>query len=219
MNLPKLLIAAATAALVLTPAAAAHVTLHPEKVPADSFQRFSFQVPVELNSPTTKLEVKLPLGITSVAVEPKPGWTWKTTMEKLATPVTIEGEKITDRVATIEWSGGPIKPGEFDEFVMSAHVPDTPGKTLIMPAVQTYANGKVVHWIGALTSDEPAPNVMLTAATPTSAATTTTTSATSSSTGDSGDNGRANLALGIAIAGLVAGLAALGLGMTRKRRT
>jgi len=216
MNLRTPFIAAAAAALVLAPGATAHVTLHPDKVPADSFQRFSFQVPVELNSPTTKLKVQIPVGITSVAVEPKPGWTWKTTMEKLAKPVTIEGETITDRVATVEWSGGSIKPGEFDEFVISAHVPDTPGKTLIMPAVQTYANGKVVHWIGALTADEPAPNVTLEAAEPTSAP-TTTTSATSSSTGDSTDNGRANLALGLAIAALIAGLAALALGIMRRR--
>jgi uncharacterized protein YcnI len=216
MNLRKPCIAAVTASLFLAPAAAAHVTLSPGKVPADSFQRFSFQVPVELNSPTTKVAVKLPLGITSVAVEPKTSWTWKTTTVKLAKPVTIEGETITDRVSTITWSGGPIKPGEFDEFVITAHVPDTPGQTLIMPAVQTYANGKVVHWIGALTADEPAPHVLLTAATPTSATTTTTTSA-SSSTSDSNDNGRANLALGLAIAGLVAGLAALGIGAMRRR--
>jgi uncharacterized protein YcnI len=216
MNLRKPLIAAVTVALFLVPAAAAHVTLNPDKVPADSFQRFSFQVPVELNSPTTMVEVKLPVGITSVAVEPKQGWTWKTTTVKLAKPVTIEGETITDRVSTITWSGGPLKPGEFDEFVITAHVPDTPGQTLIMPAVQTYANGKVVHWIGALTADEPAPHVLLTAAEPASA-TTTTISATST-TSSSKDNGRANLALGLAIAALIAGLAALALGMMRKRR-
>jgi len=85
-----------------------------------------------------------------------------------------------------------------------------------MPAVQTYANGKVVHWIGALTADEPAPHVLLTAAEPASA-TTTTISATST-TSSSKDNGRANLALGLAIAALIAGLAALALGMMRKRR-
>src|SRR3989442_1494475 len=105
MNLRTSLIAVATAALILAPAAAAHVTLTPDKVPADSFQRFAFQVPVELNSPTTKVAVKLPVGITSVAVEPKSGWTWKTTTVKLAKPVTIEGETITDRVSTITWSG------------------------------------------------------------------------------------------------------------------
>ena len=164
---------------------------------------------------TTKVEVKLPVGITSVAVEPKAGWTWKTTTVKLATPVKIEAETITDRVSTITWSGGPIKPGEFDEFIITAHVPDTPGQTLIMPAVQTYANGKVVHWIGALTADEPAPHVMLTAATTSAATTTTTTASAASSTKD---NGRANLALGFAIAGLIAGLAALGLGIARRRR-
>jgi len=138
-------------------------------------------------------------------------------MQKLAKPVTMEGEKITERVATVEWSGGKINPGEFEEFVMSAHVPNTPGKVLVMPATQTYANGEVVHWIGALTSDEPAPHVTLEAAAPENATTTTTESAPATKD-DEEDNGRANLALGLGIAGLIAGLAALALGVARRRR-
>jgi uncharacterized protein YcnI len=200
---------------MLAPAAAAHVTLDPDKAPADSFQRFSFQVPVELGVPTTKLKVQLPVGLTFVAFEPKPGWTRKITMQKLANPVTLEGEKITERVATVEWAGGKIQPGEFDEFVMSAHLPNTPGKTLIMPAIQTYANGKVVHWIGALTADEPAPHVALEAAaadTPTTTPTTTT-----SASKDSGSD-RDKLALGFGIAGLAVGLVALGIGLANRRR-
>ena len=212
-----LFVVAAVAGLVLAPAAAAHVTLHPDKVPADSFQRFSFQVPVERAVPTTKVKVQLPLGLVFVAFEPKPGWTRKISMQKLAKPVTMEGEKITERVATVEWSGGKINPGEFEEFVMSAHVPNTPGKVLVMPATQTYANGEVVHWIGALTSDEPAPHVTLEAAAPENATTTTTESAPATKD-DEEDNGRANLALGLGIAGLIAGLAALALGVARRRR-
>ena len=92
------------------------------------------------------------MGITSVAVEPKAGWTWKTTTVKLATPVTIEGETITDRVSTITWSGGQIKPGEFDEFVIHRPRPGHAGADADLAGLQTYADGKVVHWIGALTA-------------------------------------------------------------------
>jgi uncharacterized protein len=216
MKLRTLLIAAATVALLVAPAAAAHVTLHPDKVPADSFQRFSFQVPVEKDIPTTKLKVQIPDGVTFVSVEPKPGWTYKTTTTKVDPPLTMEGEKITERTATIEWSGGSIKPGEFDEFVISAHVPDEVGKTLIFPANQTYSDGSVVRWIGALTADEPAPHVTLEAAEPENAnASATTTTAASSSSDDDSDS---NTSLWIAIIALIVGGAALVLGALRWRR-
>jgi uncharacterized protein len=215
MKIRTILVATASIALLVTPAAAAHVTLHPDKVPADSFQRFSFQVPVEKDIPTTKLKVQIPTGVIFVSVEPKPGWTYKTTTTKVSPPISMEGEQITERTATIEWSGGSIKPGEFDEFVISAHVPDEAGKTLVFPALQTYADGSVVHWIGALTADEPAPHVALEAAESENASETTTTAAASSSTTDDSDS---NTALWIAIIALIVGGVALVLGGLRWRR-
>jgi uncharacterized protein YcnI len=215
MKIRTILVATASIALLVTPAAAAHVTLHPDKVPADSFQRFSFQVPVEKDIPTTKLKVQIPTGVIFVSVEPKPGWTYKTTTATVNPPIEMEGEKITERTATIEWSGGSIKPGEFDEFVISAHVPDEAGKTLIFPANQTYADGSVVRWIGALTADEPAPHVALEAAESENASATTTTAASSSTSDDDSDS---NTSLWIAIIALVVGGVALVLGGLRWRR-
>ena len=40
---------------------------------------------------------------------------------------------MTERIATVTWEGGKIAPGEFDEFGMSAKVPDTRRKTLGLP--------------------------------------------------------------------------------------
>ena len=46
------------------------------------------------------------------------------------------------------WSGGKVAPDQFDEFKIIAHVPNKPGTELVFPAVQTYADGTAVHWIG-----------------------------------------------------------------------
>jgi uncharacterized protein len=141
MTLRKALIAASAIVLVMAPAAAAHVEVAPDSLPADSDAELTFHVPVEKNIPTVKVQIQLPTGLDEVTFEPKPGWTRTT----------------TKRVVT--WSGGKINPGEFDEFRMIAHVPNTPGRVLVFPALQTYSDGSVVRWIGAETSDTPAPRV------------------------------------------------------------
>jgi uncharacterized protein YcnI len=215
MRFCTVLILAALTAALLAPSAAAHVTLNPDAVPADSFSRFAIRVPTERGVPTLKLTVRIPEGLTFVSFQPKPGWKRTVQIVKLSKPVTVEGETVTERVGTVTWSGGKIGPGEFDEFGLSAHVPNSPGRELIFPAVQTYSNGEVVRWIGDPSADEPAPRVKLEAAAPENA-TSTTTAASEENEDDEGDD-RANLALGFGIAGLAAGLAALGLGLYRRR--
>ena len=126
---------------MLVPAASAHVTVNPNEVPAGSFSRFAVRVPTERpNADTTKVVLQLPEGLAFVSFQPKPGWTRTVTMVKLAKPVTNdEGETVTERIGTVTWEGGKIAPGEFDEFGLSAKVPDTAGQTLVFPAVQTYS--------------------------------------------------------------------------------
>jgi uncharacterized protein YcnI len=194
------------AAMILAPAAAAHVTVNPDAVAADSFARFDIRVPNEReNASTTKLAVKLPKGLVEVSFQPKPGWKRSVTMEKLDTPVTLEGETITEQVGTVTWQGGMIAPGEFDEFGLSAKVPNEPGAKLTFPAVQTYSNGEVVRWIGSPDADEPAPQVTLQAA------------PAAETTSDGSDDRRANLALGFGIAGLAVALVALAVTFLRRR--
>ena len=149
-------------ALVGVPAASAHVTVNPNEVAADSFSRFAVRVPNERpNAATTKIVVRLPQGLFFVSFQPKPGWKRTVTTAKLNPPVELFGEKQTERVATVTWEGGRIAPGEFDEFGLSAKVPNAPGKTLAFPANQTYSNGEVVRWIGAPDSETPASRVTL----------------------------------------------------------
>lgn len=219
MRLRNVIAPLAVAALLFAPAAAAHVTVNPNEVAADSFARFAIRVPNERpNADTTKVTVRLPQGLFFVSFQPKPGWKRTVTMQKLDPPATVFGEKVTERVATVTWEGGRIAPGEFDEFGMSAKVPNAPGRTLVFPALQTYSNGEIVRWIGPRDADEPASRVTLGPKEQEAApATSEQSTAAAETSGDGDSEGRANLALGFGIAGLVAGLAALGLTFVRRR--
>jgi periplasmic copper chaperone A len=210
-----LTVLAVVGGLVAVPAAAAHVTLNPNTVPADSFSRFAVRVPTERpDADTTKVVLQLPEGLFFVSFQPKPGWERTVTMEKLDPPVEVFGEMQTERIASVTWEGGTIAPGEFDEFGLSAKVPNAAGQTLVFPAVQTYSSGEVVRWIGAADADEPAPRVTLGAKEPESAVPTTETTAAADTEDD--DSEMDGLALAFGIAGLVAGLAALGITLVRR---
>jgi uncharacterized protein YcnI len=214
----KTILAVGAVALVLPGAASAHVTVNPNKVPADSFARFDVRVPNEQEkADTTKVTVQLPEGLLFASFQPKPGWTRTTTMVKLAQPVTSDDGTVTERVATVTWSGGKIAPGEFDEFGFTAKVPDTVGKMLVFPSVQTYSNGDVVRWIGSPDADEPAPRVTLEA----KEAEAMTTTPTANASGESADtdNDRANVAIVLAAIGILVGAAALGAAFVGRRRT
>ena len=212
------MLAPVVAALVAAPAASAHVTVNPSKVPADSFARFVVRVPNEEKSAdTTRVSVQLPKNLLFVSFQPKSGWTRTQTTAKLDRPVTVGDDTVSERIATVTWSGGKIGPGEFDEFGLTAKVPNAAGHLLVFPAVQIYSNGKVARWIGSADADEPAPRVTLGAK---EADATTQRSPTVNVTGASvdNDNGRANAALVLGAAGLAAGLAGLGVALYGRRR-
>jgi periplasmic copper chaperone A len=220
---------AATAGVLAFPAAAgAHVTLQPSEVPAGGFTRLDVRVPTEReNASTTKVEVQFPPGFTTASTEPVPGWTAEVTRAKLAKPqVNDEGEKITDRVDTVTWTSdgdrGSIGPGEFQDFGLSVAIPDKAGSALTFKAVQTYSNGEVVRWIGPPDSEEPAPQVKLTAAEAEAGGGESEPAAQQQPRADGdGDDGGSDtlaiIALIVGIAGLAAGLAALLLGRGRTR--
>jgi MYXO-CTERM domain-containing protein len=161
--------------LVLVPAAAAHVEPSPEQVPAGSDSRITLSAEGEESVPAVKLTVQMPGGVTNVVAHPTAGWT----------------QSVKGRIVT--WSGGKIPHGATGKFSFTAHMPDAAGRVLVFPSLVTYADGKVVHWIGAASSDTPAPRVTLTASQQTNPppppppppAPTTTNS---SSAGDGGSN-------------------------------
>ncbi len=232
--LKRLFLSLLAAALVLPPAAAAHVTLNPSEWEAGGFARFAVRVPNERdNADTIELTVQFPESVISASFQPVPGWDRTVKMVQLDEPIEEEGEEpITERIDTVTWSGGSIAPGEFQEFGVSFRVPETVGEDLAFPSVQTYSNDEVVRWIGPPDSEAPAPLVAVTAPPEEGDAAGeeeqgTTTEETSSGdqqaapagSEEEGGEGRATLALVLGIAGLVAGLAALGATFMRRRRT
>jgi uncharacterized protein YcnI len=217
--LTRTVLSGALAAVLAAPVASAHVTVNPPTATAGSFARFDVRVPTERGVDTTEVTLQLPEGLFFVSFQPKPGWTRTVEMEELAEPVEIFGDEITERVASVTWSGGRIAPGEFDEFGLSARMPEQAGTELVFPALQTYAGGEVVRWIGLPDADEPAPRVEVTPAEGEGGgAEADETAATEATAESESGEGRANLALGFGIAGLAAGAAALGLVLFRRPR-
>src|SRR6476646_10410647 len=133
--------------LVVVPIAAAHVEPSPDKVPPGSVSRITLSAEGEESVPAVKLTVQMAPGVTDVVAHHTRGWK----------------QSVNGRVVT--WSGGKIPHGAVGKFAFSAKMPDLPGRVLVFPALVTYQDGKVVHWIGAESSDTPAPRVTLTAAT------------------------------------------------------
>ena len=191
------LIAALVATLVIAPAASAHVTLNPPEWEAGGFARFAVRVPNERdNADTTRVTVKFPEQVLSARFQ----------------PIEEEGERITERIDTVTWSGGRVRPGEFQEFGVSFQVPEVePGTELAFPSLQRYSNGEVVRWIGPADADEPAPIVAVLepAAEEEGAAATPAPTPAPAAQEEEGSDTLSIVALIAGIAGLGAGLAAL----------
>jgi len=143
-------------------------------------------------------------------------------MRKLDDPVEAFGEEHSEQVDTVTFAttGEPIRPGEFRDFGLSLAMPDAPGRKLTFKALQTYDNGEVVRWIGPPDSDEPAPQVELTA-TGGQAATahggrTAAAAGPGATDGDDGAETVAVIALVVGALGLAAGLAGLATGRRRR---
>jgi uncharacterized protein YcnI len=138
----------------------AHVTVNPNEAAQGGFAKLTFRVPNETDSANTiKLDVQIPIDppLASVSVQPKAGWTAEVKKSPLTTPVTDDdGNTVTEAVSEIIWSGGQIKPGEFDEFNISVGpLPDKDSMTF--NAIQSYDDGTDVKWIEAAVQGQPEP--------------------------------------------------------------
>ena len=231
--------AAAVVVIAMAGPALAHVEVDPSEAPKGGETRLTFRVPNEMDSANTvKLDVKFPTDhpIASVSVEPKAGWTYTVTKSKLPAPITTDDGTVTEAVSEIVWSGGTIKPGEFDEFAVSAGPMPSDVDSLKFPVVQSYDNGQDVSWIqdtveGQPEPDHPAPVLKLTAATPASSSSSGessspgSSSTSSSSSGTAApvstvvkketDNGLAIAAIVVAALALIAAVAAIATGRRR----
>ena len=209
MNPRIRLVAATIAATLVLPAAAAqaHVTVQPAQAPAGGFARLDVRVPSEdPTKPTTKIVVQMPPGFADASYEPVAGWRVTVAKRKLATPIkTDDGDTLTEELSRLTFTatGAGIRPGQFQDFGLSLGVPDEPaGTKLAFKALQTYAGGEVVRWIGAPGTEHPAPQVTL-------VATGGADDATAATSSDDDGDGLAIAALIVAALGLLAGGAAL----------
>ena len=168
---------AATAVIALSSPAFAHVSVQPEGTAAKGgYAVVDFKVPNERdNASTTKLEVNFPTDhpLASVMPEPMAGWDIKVTKSKLAKPLELHGEQITEAVSKVTWTAtgkdGGIKPGYFEKFPVSIGALPEDADELVFKAIQTYSNKEVVRWIevqedGAEEPETPAPVLALSAA-------------------------------------------------------
>lgn len=188
----------------------AHVTVHADTTTTGGYAKLTFRVPTERDdASTTKLLVSFPTNtpLASVSVQPHPGWKASVRTEKLKKPVATHDGKITEAVNQITWTANSpadaIKPGEFDEFNVSAGPLPAPS-TLTFPALQTYSSGEVVRWIetaasGAPEPEHPAPTLTVT---PDSPKTQTVAKADSTDSGGTSTIGIIALIVAVIAAGL-----------------
>jgi periplasmic copper chaperone A len=223
----KALAVAVIALVAAAPAAGAHVTVQPGTAAQGSYMKVDVRVPNERDDAgTTSVEFNLPedVAIRSVRVEAVPGWEYEIEKRTLDEPIEAgEGDPVTEVVSKITWSGGVIKPGEFQDFPVSLGPLPEDVDSLVFPAIQTYEGGEVVRWIdvaeeGAEEPERPAPTLTLTPAEEEGGATATTV-ADEAAAAPADDSDSSN---GLAIAALVVGLLGLvvgGVALAKSRST
>lgn len=212
-------IAGVVAFMAIAPAALAHVTVSSPDATPGGFGKLVFRVPSESDTASTvKLTVTLPTDtpFASVSTKPMPGWSVATTEHELDKPIKSEGFTLTRAVATVTWTaerGKGVGPGQFDEFELSVGPFPSDVRALRMPAVQTYDDGTVVTWdesasAGGAEPDHPAPVLRLGGAAASQSPVANAGNEKSTTKDDS-------LARILAGAGVVLGLAGVGLGLRR----
>jgi len=168
---PKKVAVLLAAGALFTPASAqAHISLHPNTIPAGAFATLDVRVPGEEEGAyVKKVAVLFPQGFTGVDYENVPGWSTKVIETKLATPIKEDGETIDTKVSEIVWTWagplGKVNNGQFIQFPLSLAIPaDAAGKALEFRTVQSYSNGQVIHWISpSLIAEHPSPRINVTA--------------------------------------------------------
>lgn len=212
-------IAGGTAALMMAglAGASAHVSVTPDKTTANSYALLTFGVPHGCDtSGTTKLTINLPEELNDAQPTVNPNWTVEKVTQTLPEPKKLaDGTSITKRTSQIIYTAkAPLDPHLRDALVLSVKLPDTAGKTLYFPTLQNCEQGET-NWAEIPKDGQdphslkaPAPSVAVTAAdTVTADGHTAASVATEQAASVSDDGSQAR-----SWAGLIAGVAGLGLG-------
>ena len=219
--LRRLIVCVFVAALVAPVAAVAHVTIQPGEWEAGAFARMAVRVPNERDdAETTSVTVQFPENVPSARFQNHPSCEREVQREPLAEPI----EELTERVVSVTWTCDPAIPADgFDEFGISFQIPEdaAEGEEILFPATQTYSSGEVVEWIDPdPEAESPAPRITIVAPAEeeaeASAGTTTEEAAPVPVASSDDDDNMSTVAIVFGIAGLVAGLIALGVALFRK---
>jgi uncharacterized protein YcnI len=222
-------VVAGTALLAATPALA-HVTANSDDARQGGYAVVQMRVPNESDTAgTIKLETTVPTDhpITSVRVQPVPGWTATLTTTPLNPPLQRNGRTYDQVVGTITWTANPgvrINPGEYTDFPISLGPLPTDAAEITLPSTQTYDDGQVVSWAqppnpDGSEPDRPAPSLALAPAAAGGAAPATPAPAAPAAPAAGGVDPTARWLGGI---GLLLGALGLGLGggaLLRSRRS
>ncbi|MER5904941.1 MULTISPECIES: YcnI family copper-binding membrane protein [Streptomyces] len=229
---------AASAVLAVSAPAFAHVSVQPEGEAAKGgYAVVDFKVPNERDDASTnKVEVNFPTDhpLASVMPQPLDGWSVKVTKSKLAKPLTLHGEKISEAVSKVTWTatGKGIEPGFFQKFPLSVGALPEDTDELVFKAIQTYDNKEVVRWIepqqeGQEEPENPAPVLTLSEASAdghhgssgtAKDASDTSTAAPASSTSASSADSSDTTARVLGVVGIVVGAAGVAYGVLAGRR-
>ena len=223
-------LAALTMSIVVAGTASAHVSVSSTDAAPGGYGKVTFRVPNESDTASTvALRIQIPeqAAMTSLRIQPMPGWTVTRTTTDLAKPLQFQGETITSYVSVIEFraaAGGGIGPGEFQEFALSGG-PFPEADQLTFPAVQVYSDGSETAWIepsveGQAEPEHPAPVLDLAAAAAdSSGATGSAGSAEAGHSHDTAGSSPGGVALFLAILALLVGIGGAVLGWRANRRT
>ncbi|WP_459501281.1 YcnI family copper-binding membrane protein [Bacillus sp. C1] len=124
--------------------ASAHVTVKPATSGVGSWETYTIKVLVEKGIATTKVTLKIPVGVEFQQYEPVPGW-------------KVDEQKDTSgKVKSVTWetTGEGILPGQFQQFTFVAKNPDKE-QNVAWDAYQQYKDGDIVEWTGDEKADKP----------------------------------------------------------------
>ena len=97
--------------------------------------------------------LELPPGFAFASYQPVAGWRIKMSQRELVQPLQIDGTDFDHEIARITWTardeGGRDPAGRLQDFGLAVRIPDgEPGQKLTFKALQEYADGETVRWIG-----------------------------------------------------------------------
>ncbi|MFZ4120950.1 MAG: YcnI family protein [Caulobacterales bacterium] len=138
--------------VALTGVAFGHAALNATEAEAGALTTLQFRITHGCgDSPTVRVRLTLPPGVSRVTPRVVPGWTVAVTHAPLEVPLSLHGQTVMERVDTITWSGGEIPSFAYEQFEVRLATPNEPGRTLLFAARQECANGGSYDW-----ADDPA---------------------------------------------------------------